>query len=1013
MFNRGGRIILILFFVVTGFFCCLKTGLWAEVDTVVINELAWMGTEISANDEWIELYNRSSEVVTLDEWKIEARDGSPSIKISGTILPGGYYLLERSDDESVPGIAADLIYIGALGNNGEYLELKNSQGEIVDFLDTGAAWPAGDNSTKQSMSLFGDLSWKNSLLSGGTPRAANDYSLGPGETVPDCENGNCETTASTSVPTSNGNQSTGNTPVVPATKYGEVLINEFVSDPSDEDVEWVELYNKTARDINLNGWTLEDGSNTKTAIKGQVGHRAQSRFFVIEKPKGNLNNSGDLIILRNAAGALIDEVSYGNWDDGNLNNNAPAAKDPFSSSRLVDGQNSGVASIDFAVSSVPSKGLSNQIIAPGASSKETAVSIQYSEDIEISEVFPNPAGVDEEKEFIELYNNSGEDINICDWTIGDSSRTKYKIIKSETFACVFKSGEYLPLYRPETKLALNNSGDEVNLYCPLEKEPIKTLEYEKAIEDYSYSLNIENLEKGKPEYVWTKKASPGQANDVNGGKSRAVDFSFPDNCLIGVPIIFDSSDSELKAEEKIFYQWEFGDGFSNNLACPEHTFFKIGEYEIELSVGNENGTSTKVKTITIKNTSQDEESKAVSSSKPGKSNLLISEVLPNPIGLDGDGEFVEVYNAGDTRINLINWSIDDDYDGSTEYKFLDDVWLDAGEYYSLKRKESKLSFNNDNDAIRLYSDNDELVDEVEYSDPEEGFAYARGENSKWFWTSKPSPSKENIIKVSGATQYESSSNTDGDSVFVLSETMSEKDSEYKPVLLSELINLEIGSKIRATGTVIVLPGILGAQIFYILNDSGIQIYSYKKDFPALLMGDLVMVTGELSASGGEQRIKIKARDDIEILGKAGVPSARQTTCDSLDDDLIGSLVEISGVVTEKKGTTIMIDDGTDEVRMYIKASTNIDVSVFEEGEEIKVIGIVSKTKTGLRLLPRFDKDISQLSEEEVSTETVLGEVSVSDEWELEKRNKKAEFLKYFSVLAAATIIVSAWFVMKK
>ena len=49
---------------------------------------------------------------------------------------------------------------------------------------------------------------------------------------------------------------------------GDVVINELVADPADGVKEWVELYNITSRQINLSGWTLEDGSKSVTVLSG-------------------------------------------------------------------------------------------------------------------------------------------------------------------------------------------------------------------------------------------------------------------------------------------------------------------------------------------------------------------------------------------------------------------------------------------------------------------------------------------------------------------------------------------------------------------------------------------------------------------------------------------------------------------------------------------------------------------------------------------------------------------------
>lgn len=120
----------------------------AGTEMVVINEIAWMGTSKSYSDEWIELYNNSDSDVVLDGWKLNASDGAPAISLSGTIPANGYFLLEKTDDGSVTGIPADLIYSGSLGNTAEDLKLIDSAGIVVDEVDT---WYAGDNAAKATM----------------------------------------------------------------------------------------------------------------------------------------------------------------------------------------------------------------------------------------------------------------------------------------------------------------------------------------------------------------------------------------------------------------------------------------------------------------------------------------------------------------------------------------------------------------------------------------------------------------------------------------------------------------------------------------------------------------------------------------------------------------------------------------------------------------------------------------------------------------------------------------------
>jgi hypothetical protein len=98
---------------------------------VLINEVAWAGTAASASDEWIELYNRGPIAVDLWGWLLTDQDDL-NVRLSGTISAGGYFLLERTDDQSISNISADLLYTGSLGDEGEILWLIGLAGEIVD-----------------------------------------------------------------------------------------------------------------------------------------------------------------------------------------------------------------------------------------------------------------------------------------------------------------------------------------------------------------------------------------------------------------------------------------------------------------------------------------------------------------------------------------------------------------------------------------------------------------------------------------------------------------------------------------------------------------------------------------------------------------------------------------------------------------------------------------------------------------------------------------------------------------
>ncbi|MEA2081321.1 MAG: lamin tail domain-containing protein, partial [Elusimicrobiota bacterium] len=142
---------LTVFFVFTFMFLHNGNLSAASVRDVVINEIAWMGTAASTYDEWIELYNNTGSTVSLTNWTLEAADGTPSITLSGSIAPYGYFLLERTDNNTVSDITADQIYSGSTENGGEDFQLKDSSDTLIDQVDCSSGWFAGDNTNKITM----------------------------------------------------------------------------------------------------------------------------------------------------------------------------------------------------------------------------------------------------------------------------------------------------------------------------------------------------------------------------------------------------------------------------------------------------------------------------------------------------------------------------------------------------------------------------------------------------------------------------------------------------------------------------------------------------------------------------------------------------------------------------------------------------------------------------------------------------------------------------------------------
>ena len=299
----GSRVAVFLFFFLFPFFI-------QAADSVVINEIAWTGTTNSANDEWIELYNNTGNSINLDGWQLVAQDGTPKIKLSGVIPANGFYLLERTDDNTVPAISADKIYTGALGNNGENLELYDASGNLIDSANCASGWFAGDNKTKQTMErknfqLVGSdpNNWQTSQNPGGTPKGKNSL-IGQTELQPKTKPD--ETAVDVK------HQQLVQQPI---THPSGIVINEILPSPEGPDdlEEWIEISNQNQFEVDLSGWKIKDSAGAVTTFTVPAGTKISALgFLVINRPttKIVLNNDGDEISLIQPDNKIIETISY-------------------------------------------------------------------------------------------------------------------------------------------------------------------------------------------------------------------------------------------------------------------------------------------------------------------------------------------------------------------------------------------------------------------------------------------------------------------------------------------------------------------------------------------------------------------------------------------------------------------------------------------------------------------------------------------------------------------------------
>jgi hypothetical protein len=467
---------------------------------LIINEVAWMGTLASSDDEWMELYNPGSSSIDLQNWRLVADDGSPDIVLNGTISAGGYFLLERAYDNVVTDVTADQIYFGELEDSNEILRLRAPDGTIVDTANSdGGAWPAGTISPNGSMERMGaitdaPLAWVTNVnVASWTHTDAADHLIHgtPGEA-----NWGLNVTH-TPLPSP--------TPTPLPTDPLTVVISEvaWAGTQSSSSDEWIELYNPTTKDVDLTDWNLRssDGSpNIEAEFDGIIIEAGD--YLLLESREdatdvtadviysGTLSNYGEILRLYDPNGYLVDTANSngGYWPAGTASTFSSMQRSVIATDSdytwvTYDASKDTAATKDKDASGYDIKGTPRRANTPfnvtptptprsssssGGSSSSSGGTVVLTPVLGISEFLPRPGHdwnndgvVDVLDEFIEIINAGRIDVNLSAYRLDDEAN-----LGSSPYTLpniTLKPDERAVFYGSETGILLNDSGDTVRL----------------------------------------------------------------------------------------------------------------------------------------------------------------------------------------------------------------------------------------------------------------------------------------------------------------------------------------------------------------------------------------------------------------------------------------------------------------------------------------------------------------------------------------------------------------------
>lgn len=767
---------------------------------------------------------------------------------------------------------------------------------------------------------------------------------------------------------------------------GDVVINEIGSYPTSTH-EWIEIWNRGLESVDIKDWKFWENNtnhNLQTVTSsdsvvsagefavicqdGETFLKDYPSFIgsVFDSSWMNLSESGEEIGLKDGVGNFVEHFSYVSTTENSLERKNPFINDydldnwqENTSGNTVGWQNSNYLIVDINSSIIVSTTTTTTVESTSTIDLTTAsTSLINWSSIRLNEIVSDPISGNE---LVELYNNSTSAVDLSGGSICDVSNIGCKALSGLISGHDWLVADLL------SDRYLNNEGDAVIL-----KDNNNGI-----LDQITYGTNtIFAPEKGQ-------------------SLIRKIDGLDAD------------LDNEWAVTNKITL------GYANELVLPiVNTLNSGGNGGSSVSshiLTNPNVSTTKViKPNKVLTTTK------LATAEP-RDSVNISWKLDWPYGLEvGEMGIFNAKGSADPRGGNINfvWNFGDSVSGTGH--LLGHSFVSSGIYFvsvlasssagTVSKKEFKVyvgpnfSIANANVKISnwLVTSTEDLLEFIELKNN-----LSKPQNVSG-WKIKNKSGKEyelpdnTLISASGTLKFFKSIHhlnfdKNGDEIKLTSPNNQEVD---KVLFGGEKIKMK-KVKITSTktllnwlsvhGVVTVEPKTFGQQFFYI-NDgqTNFQVYQYKKDFPDLKIGDDIVVGGETSEINGVKRLKIKNRYAIKILATNKIIEPLDLKLEDVGEEMLGSLVRVSGDITEIKSNLMYLDDSTTEITIYFKKGAKINKQELKEGDKVEVVGILNQGKDGWQVLPRSVSDLIVVGH---ADEILSGRLSLDQEKENETNKK--------------------------
>jgi len=297
--------------------------------------------------EWIELYNSSSDSINIKNWSISDILTTPTKGFITNqdiyVKPQEYFIITKdtSFNRFYPDVTSKIFYtnFGTLGNTSDGIILYDFRNGIIDSLFYRSSWGNKKDVSLERISF-------NQLTNDSTNWT---LSISRNGSTPGKEN------------------SINNAPLY---QRNSVVFNEIMFDPDIDNSEFIEFYNISDDPVNIGGWFISDGNDNKFRLSNSNFSLPPKSYFllaadsitiskynlqsseninVVGKSDISLSNSGEIILLKDVLGRVIDSIYYSpKWHNRNFTNTKNRSLErinPFLNSNEPSNWNSSVSEI--------------------------------------------------------------------------------------------------------------------------------------------------------------------------------------------------------------------------------------------------------------------------------------------------------------------------------------------------------------------------------------------------------------------------------------------------------------------------------------------------------------------------------------------------------------------------------------------------------------------------------------------------------------------------------------------